>query len=470
MKNFPIPEKTRKQNYDLYPFQKATLTKMLNSPSHKIINADEMGLGKSPVSYVYPNVLGLSRVLVVCTASARLNQAREADRWFTLNRKGQYATAILSSKDLLYINKKGMFRKDYLPTPFIVSYDMLVSSKPLRDYVANRKWDYCIIDEFHEAKSFTAQRTQIVMFLLANIPYCMLTSGTPLTNSAADLFPSLNAITQQPHLKSLFTKDERNFCNDFDSFTSKFTYVCHTPYGIQYRGIRNRDLLKKILKNPKSQHYFRNLKKDVLPDLPDVTYNRVDLNLNVKTSLDPKFLARFLRSFESNSDSMKTLADSKEMGTLRRELGEAIITCKDAHEFTKQFLDYGKPIIIFAWHKSVISFLTHHFRHYNPVVHDGSKTPREKQHAVDTFQNGHTNLFIGNIKSAGVSITLTRAADCIFYEIDWLPHIIAQAIGRPHRIGQLSKVTAHFFTTKNEFHQHFMQTMIRKQVQIDKVI
>lgn len=433
-----------------------------------------MGLGKTPEALLFANILGLSRVLVVSTANARLNWAREADTWFTLSRKNSYATAILSSKDLQYVQKKSMFKKDYLPSPFIVSYDMLVSSAPLRKYIEKRTWDLGIFDEFHECKSMTAQRTHACMFLWKHIEYTLLLSGTPLTNSAADLFPALNAITQQPHMKKYFTQEERTVCETFDNFVQKFTYIRNSPYSPNpiYSGIRNKPLLKGILRHKEANFFFRTLKKNVLKDLPDKTYNRVDLNLNLTTTLDPEFCERFLKALKNNDQAKITrMANSPQMGTMRRELGEAIITCKDAHDFTKQFLDYGKPVVVFAWHKSVISFLTNHFKRHNPVVHDGSKTPKQKQQAVDDFQNGHTNLFIGNIKSAGIAITLTRASDCIFYEIDWLPHIVAQAIDRLHRIGQKNAVTAHFFLLlKNEFHKRFMQTMIRKQRAIDGVI
>lgn len=468
----PRPEKLIKKGIDYYPFQKETILKMVNSPSPKVINASEMGLGKTIEALGWANMLGLSRLLITCTASARLNWAREADTWFTLRKKNQFSKAILSSKDLREVLKDTLIKKSqYQPSPLIVSYDMLVSSKPLRDYIASRTWDGLISDEFQECKSMSAQRTVAAMFLWQHIPHCAFLSGTPITNSAADLFPTLNAITQQPDLKPLFTKEQRNNCETFDNFTQKFTYIYNGNYGTQYTGIRNRDALKALLHNPKSSHYFRVLKKDVMKDLPDKTFNRVDLNLNVETSLDPKFLARFLKYFENNqNEDIERAGNTKQMGTLRRELGEAIVHSKDAHEFTRSFLNYGKPLVLFAWHKSVIAELKQQFKRFNPVTLDGSTSPKDKQRAIDTFQAGDTLLFIGQIKAAGTAITLTRAADCIFYEIDWLPYIIAQAIDRLHRIGQKNAVTAHFLVTKNEFHKHFIQTMIRKQRSIDKVI
>jgi SWI/SNF-related matrix-associated actin-dependent regulator 1 of chromatin subfamily A len=79
-------------------------------------------------------------------------------------------------------------------------------------------------------------------------------------------------------------------------------------------------------------------------------------------------------------------------------------------------------------------------------------TTTKKQRSVDEFQNNpKVKVFIGNIKSAGVAITLTEATVVIFNSFDWVPGNNEQAEDRAFRIGQKNDV--------NVYYQLFMDTI-----------
>jgi SWI/SNF-related matrix-associated actin-dependent regulator 1 of chromatin subfamily A len=70
---------------------------------------------------------------------------------------------------------------------------------------------------------------------------------------------------------------------------------------------------------------------------------------------------------------------------------------------------------------------------------------KEKQKSVDAFQeNPNVKVFIGNIKSAGVGITLTKGTVVIFNSFDWVPGSNEQAEDRVYRIGQNDNVTVYY--------------------------
>jgi SWI/SNF-related matrix-associated actin-dependent regulator 1 of chromatin subfamily A len=101
-------------------------------------------------------------------------------------------------------------------------------------------------------------------------------------------------------------------------------------------------------------------------------------------------------------------------------------------------LEQGQDkVVIFAWHREVITQLAQRLAKYNPVVVMGGTSPSARVEAVDRFQNArNVRVFIGNILSAGTSITLTAANRLIFAEYSWVPADNEQATLRILRIGQ----------------------------------
>ena len=447
-----IPEKLKEQSINLFPFQEEIIRDMLSSPSPHIYNACDMGLGKTAQSIVYANTMGHNRLLIVCPALLRLNWQREIETWF---HKDTDILTILSSKDVT---------EDCRELPVvIVSYDLLATNKKVFQFISDMEFDIGIFDEFHYCKNMEAKRTAALLWLWDNkLPEVMCLSGTPMTNSAADLFPALSRII--PDLDHMGS-DSKRLCGDFDEFVNHFTYVHkHPTYGTTYRDARNIDTLKKIL--DKGQFFFRKTKEAVLEDLPDKIYDRIDIDLEVATDMSDEAIETYINNFEKDG---KIVVD-KALGTLRRELGEAKVSSKDTTDYIKSFLDAGKPVVIFAYHKNVIAELKVLYKKYNPVVLDGSTSATNKQKAVDDFQNGKTDVFIGQVQAAGVGITLTRSSDCFFIEYDWLPSVNEQAIDRLHRIGQKDTVTAHYIVSRNAFDIALIKAMIRKQKIINRVI
>ena len=69
----------------------------------------------------------------------------------------------------------------------------------------------------------------------------------------------------------------------------------------------------------------------------------------------------------------------------------------------------------------------------------------ERQHSVDQFQdNPKVKVFVGNIKAAGVGITLTSAEAVIMNDLSFLPSDHAQAEDRAYRYGQKNNVLVYY--------------------------
>jgi SNF2 family DNA or RNA helicase len=75
---------------------------------------------------------------------------------------------------------------------------------------------------------------------------------------------------------------------------------------------------------------------------------------------------------------------------------------------------------------------------------DGSMSPKDRQSAVDRFQNSpEIPLFLLSLKAGGTGLNLTGADTVVHLDPWWNPAVEAQATDRAHRIGQTRTVTSY---------------------------
>jgi SWI/SNF-related matrix-associated actin-dependent regulator 1 of chromatin subfamily A len=76
---------------------------------------------------------------------------------------------------------------------------------------------------------------------------------------------------------------------------------------------------------------------------------------------------------------------------------------------------------------------------------DGQMSQKERQLSVDNFQNDENiTVFVGNIKAAGVGITLTAAEAVVMNDLSFLPSDHSQAEDRSYRYGQKNNVLVYY--------------------------
>src|SRR5699024_1856954 len=98
---------------------------------------------------------------------------------------------------------------------------------------------------------------------------------------------------------------------------------------------------------------------------------------------------------------------------------------------------YERPLIVWGTHQVVMDTLDAHLAEPgipHAVIHGATPMTRRDRIVAD-YQSGQIAVILANIVAAGVGITLTRGADALFVETEWLPDLVSQAVDRQHRIG-----------------------------------
>lgn len=435
----------------LLPFQEETVRKTLAffeiNESHAAYVANEMGLGKSVTSLVTHNTIESKRTLIVCPSVMKLVWKEEAEKWCNLGQEFYNIGVLESSKDAFNFT---------IPNSHIViiSYGLLLN-KEIHKYLTSIKFDLLILDEAHYIKSHKAKRTKATLSLWRNCEYKICLSGTPFLRDITDCYTTFSAILP------------RQFTNYFE-FAGRYANQRRTPWGIKYEGIRNADELSKIIRK---NFYIRYKKEDVLKDLPPKMWSKVPLpnKYSVKVGIEEsKKLAKekqlLLDSIENNTKIQipASLAQHRHMQGIKK--------VPYAIEFATEFLEQEIPIVVFAHHKEVIRQLAEGLAKYKPVIITGETSSEERQKAIQIFQGGETNIFIGNLMAAGVGVTLVRAQNVILVEASWSPAENEQAVSRCHRIGSKGQVTAHWLVVQDSIDEDVLNVVIRKTKEFNKVL
>jgi SWI/SNF-related matrix-associated actin-dependent regulator 1 of chromatin subfamily A len=388
----------------------------------KFILADDMGLGKSTSSIMAALTGGYKRILVVCTATLKLNWKKEIEMFE-------------SSKDISIIEGSDFTCKKWT----IINYDILKNFHFLPEKGQKQedvpesvidfyKFDLVIADEAHYLKNATSNRTKLFNDFAMKIPTRWLLTGTPITNKPIDLF-NLLYLCDSP-LTDNWVHFVRRYCEG-KQFNRKGTTQKYWVTG----GASNLTELNEYI----SDTFLRRLKKDAV-DLPEKTIKEVYLPLTMSKRYTDYLedYKKWMDEQEENDIKPKPSEHLTQLVKVRQLLSED--KAKHSIELAEEFIETGNKVIIFSCFTNTLSEIYEHFGK-SAVMIDGSVSSKNRDVAVERFQKDpKIKVFCGNIVAAGAGITLTEGTIVIFNDLDWVPANHAQATDRVHRIGQTKDV------------------------------
>jgi SWI/SNF-related matrix-associated actin-dependent regulator 1 of chromatin subfamily A len=418
--------------------QKEAIEKLVRNK--KFILADDMGLGKTTSTIIAALETGAKKILIVCPASLKINWQREIENY---------------SDRSIFISEGKKFSNEH--DFVIVNYDILKNFHDIKDKekseIMKINFDLVIMDEAHMISNPQAQRTKIANDIASKSERVWLLSGTPMTSRPMNYY-NLLSLVDSP-VAANWMAYARRYCNGFQFSVGK-RKVWNVTGASNLEELRERT----------QTHILRRLKEEVL-DLPEKIITPVYLRLKSKDY--EELMGEYFDWYDARPEesSSLTIQFSKLM-KVRKVIAQEKI--KNTIELAENIIEQGKKVIIFTNFTDTLQEIYQHFGK-QAVYLDGSCSNATRQYAVDQFQtNDKINVFVGNLKAAGVGITLTSAEAVIMNDLSFVPAEHSQAEDRSHRIGQKNSTSVYYPLFENTIEGAIYDILNRKKKIISTVM
>ena len=451
------------------PFQKEGVKIMLNSETN-ILLGDEMGLGKTVQGALYLKYKKNSLpALIVSPATLKENWKNEIKKWTGKN------SYIIEGRKPEKISKEFLAKYPII----IINYDILAEEdKEDREremearriakeqgYIRRKKeinvkgWcdeliklDFKTImgDEIQFISGIETIRSRAMKKISFGIPESkkIFISGTPYETKTVQFFPCLHILSP------------RDFPNEY-KFKMRYCDPVKTYWGWKFEGLSNAKELHDIV----SKFMIRRFKSEVLTELPP----------KVRSVIPMKIKPSDRKIYEDFDNQLELAILNKEKNALSKleALKQASFKAKvnSMISWIKDYLEVNDKLVVFIWHRESCEILENEFKG-SCVSITGDTPTKMREKMKEEFQtNPKIKLFIGQIKSAGVGLTLTKSKAVAFLEFGTTAPGMEQAEDRVHRIGQeADSVLAYYLIMENSIDEQIMEVLNKRNKDLKRVM
>lgn len=500
----------------LYPYQEEAV-KFLTSRK-KCILASDMGSGKTLAAIVAALEDKYSKILVICPASVKTTWEKELsllvdkdeittvngstwdERKFTIINydilKNFYTVPTTTSR------RKELNMGDDGKIVSVVKEKTVVSRKKevIETAMADSQlyqsnFDLVIIDEAHRLSNTTSGIYKIVSDLVkrSNPNGIYAITGTPITNRPINFFNILKIIGAP--LADDWSHYVERYC-DGKFFYNKKERDAHTAiflkkigkgswYDLSYQekeelnkiidrnckkiwqtgGSSNLEELQEIVK----PYYLRRMKEEfgnlVKKTVKVLRYPLTEIERGEYDKVWDEYSSAREDIPKDDIDKHRKITEGI---VLRQWLAKTMIP--RTIDLVNKCMDKNHKVVVFCSFDEEINELKEAFGE-KCVIHNGKQTTKRKDRAIDEFQeNPDIKVFIGNIQSASVGITLTSGTVVVFNSFDWVPGINRQAEDRIHRLNQTKPCTVYYQTFIDTYSETMLDTVNGKENTINRII
>jgi SNF2 family DNA or RNA helicase len=434
---FKTPIKTDDIDSSLYQHQKDFLIKTKDKNSYGMFF--EMGTGKTRTALEFMRLRPIDKVLIVCPKIVFSSWYNEIIKYLKID---DIHISIITGTKTQKKEKASIKAKFY-----ITNYETLLNDD-LFNTLINQDFDGVIFDESHKIKSYKAQITKKSIALSCHIKYRLCLSGTPITNSKADIFT-----------QSMVIDHGQTFGTSYYSFMSEYYDKQNTGFGyVDYT--ENPQKMAVLSQKLKSICSF--VKKSDCVDLPEKVRIYQDVTLSKKAQ---KYYKDILKRVKIILDDSEILTTQKIVEILRlrmitsgflysynskekRQINQ--ISTEKTDATIELVSDSSQPVVIICNFQAEITNLLKAFSKAKIEASAiyGKTSQSEKDKTLSLFQDGKLKAVILQLDAASIGIDGLQnvSSTMIFYSINYRYDSLVQAEDRIHRVGQNNKCTYIYLT------------------------
>lgn len=449
----------------------------------KCILADGMGSGKSVQSIVASICTNVDKILIICPASVKSTWKRELmyyvdekditivngsnwgettkftiinydilDNFYTVPTENVMEEVVTKDENNNIVTK--LVTKTKKSTKKAVIEECMKNSRLFQE-----KFGCVIVDEVHRMVNNKSIRYQVIddLFKRTRPPFRFLLTGTPMTNKPMNLYYILKLIDAE------VTDDYRfyvkRYCGgkEMKLRTGKKILIANDA--------TNLDELKEKIKHV----YIRRL----LSQMSDMVKKNIEVkeyDLNEKQTIRYNELwDEYVKAQEekgnNNSEAYRQLVE----GTIVRQYLAKEMIPNTIH-LAEEIIDNNEKVIISCTYTEEVNELKKYFGKI-AVVYDGKMTSKQKDKSEYEFMNNpKIKVFIGQIDSASVGLTLTAATKLIFNSFSFSSHVLKQMEDRIYRLTQTKDVTCYYQVFTDSVSQHVYNTVLKKELMANSII
>ena len=451
-------------NEDLFPHQRAGVAFL--ATAKRALLADEPGLGKTAQAIRALKKLQESGeepfpALIVCPNTLKKNWKREFARWWPdvkveviKGSANQRRKVFEEQADVYVINWESLRSHSRLAPYGSVALARCTACGGHDDKVTeNRcevherelntiKFNSVVADEIHRSKEPKSKQSRALWAATGDAPIRFALTGTPIANNVLDLWSILHWLAPEE-----WPSKTRWIDRMVDTMMNAFG-------GMMVLGVKPHMQSEfDATLNPRMR---RMLKSVVLPWLPEMMFERRDIEMSTKqakaykqmrdlmiaeleggdivTAPSPLTQTTRLLQFASSYAEMDV---DETTGESKARLTEPSCKVDSLMDDIKNG-DFGNDsVAVCAVSRQLIELLSAALTK-EKIQHGlitGAQTEDERQQAVDDFQSGKIKWILFTAQAGGVGITLTAARRLVMLQRPWSLVDHKQALDRVHRIG-----------------------------------
>lgn len=341
-----------------------------------------------------------------------------------------------------------------------------------------------VCDESDAIKNPTTQRFKALIKLKKFSKWRRIMSGTPINNAPFDAFSQFTFLDETILRTTSFYAFKAEYAEMLqqgnpllDSIMRKTgsrtipQVVAKGPGGRPK--YRNLERLSALI----APHSFRVLKKDCL-DLPEKIYKTLlfDMTPN-QTSIYKKAEKECRLVFESEETPFNKLVACTKLAQITsgyyiHPMAQTPVRIEGENpkldllaERIEKIIEAGEKVIIWARYRIEIEDIVKRLSEsgIECVQYHGETNKEERVAAIESFERGNINVFVGNQQAGGTGITLIAASYVIYFSNNFSLRDRLQSEDRAHRIGQTKNVTYINIAAKGTIDEVVIKALTSKQ-------